>query len=601
MTPATATATASPLSPHAERPPRAAATLVVVREVVRDVVRDAPASSAAGGIEVLLSRRAERGDQFSGAWVFPGGVVDAGDRAAHRCCAGLDDAAASAQLGVPEGGLDYYVAAIRECFEESGLLYATDRAGATVRFEGLARLEAGAGSTPPAVAAWRAPLHRGERTLGALCAEFGLQLAADQLIYLSHWLTPPAHAKRFDTRFFLAVAPAGQTAAHDGTELVEQLWLRPADALARSVELKLVTPTEKTLETLARFSSVAALLAWARAPREVRLTLPRIAHGSRGLRPVVPDEPAYAEIGRLDPAGLGRASYELVPGVATRLSARVIRVTANNGSMMTGPGTNTYLVGGGAAGDACGSEWAVIDPGPDDAAHVEAILATAPGPIRWIFVTHTHKDHSPATLALQARTGARVHGRVAAHPQWQDLTFVPDQHLVGGERFTLPGPDGAASTLLALHTPGHASNHLCFLLEEEQLLFTGDHVMQASTVVINPPDGDMAAYVGSLLALDRLELEWLAPGHGFLMDQPRAAMQAIVAHRLKREAKVVRAVRVLGPASAERLLAQVYADVPVRLHAMALRSLTAHLLKLRDEARVVEADGGWALNDDAPG
>ena len=329
--------------------------------------------------------------------------------------------------------------------------------------------------------------------------------------------------------------------------------------------------------------------------------MPRIAGGSRGLRPVVPDEPAYAELGRLDPAGLGSASYELVPGVATRLSPRVIRVTANNGSMMTGPGTNTYLVGGAAAGDASVSEWAVIDPGPDDAAHVEAILAAAPGPIRWIFVTHTHKDHSPATLALQARTGARVHGRIAAHPQWQDLTFAPDQHLVGGERFTLPGPDGAASTLQALHTPGHASNHLCFLLEEEKLLFTGDHVMQASTVVINPPDGDMAAYVGALQQLVALDLEWLAPGHGFLMDRPRAAMLAIVAHRLKREAKVMSAVRELGPASAEVLLAQVYADVPARLHAMALRSLTAHLLKLRDEARVVEADGVWAPSETAPG
>ena len=254
MTPSTDTTLTS--RPHAERPPRAAATLVVVR--------DALAGSAGTGIEVLLSRRAERGDHFSGAWVFPGGVVDAGDRAAHSCCTGLDDAAASARLGVPEGGLDYYVAALRECFEESGLLYATNRDGATVRFEGSAQLDSQA---QPCVAAWRGPLHRGERTLGALCAEFSLQLAADQLIYLSHWLTPPAHQKRFDTRFFLAVAPAGQTSAHDGTELVEQLWLRPADALVRAVELKLVTPTEKTLELLARFDRVATLLAWARAPR----------------------------------------------------------------------------------------------------------------------------------------------------------------------------------------------------------------------------------------------------------------------------------------------------------------------------------------------
>jgi len=439
------------------------------------------------------------------------------------------------------------------------------------------------------LAAWRGPLHRGERTVGELCQTFGLSLALDRLVYLSHWLTPPARAKRFDTRFFIAEAPPSQTAAFDGTEMVEQLWLRPADALARAHELKLMTPTQKTLETIDRFASVAALLEWARSPREVGLIMPRVGSGSRGMRPVIPEEPAYAELGRLDPQGLGTASYELQPRVAVRLSPRLIRVTANNGSMMTGPGTNTYLVGGGAT-----NEWAVIDPGPPDDAHVAAILAAAPGAIRWIFVTHTHKDHSPATVALKAHTGAQVFGRIADHPQWQDLSFVPDAHLRGGERFVLPGPDGEASTLRAVHTPGHASNHLCYLLEEEKLLFTGDHVMQASTVVINPPDGDMAAYIASLRELCERDLEWLAPGHGFLMAQPRRAMEAIVAHRLKREAKVLAAVRVLGPASAEMLLATVYAEVPERLHAMALRSLTAHLFKLRDEAAAVESDGLWA-------
>ena len=569
-----ATDAVSPPSPAETRPPRAAATLVVVRDV------DTAAGAAPHGIEVLLSRRAERGDHNSGAWVFPGGIVDPGDHLAQGLCEHLDDAAASARLGLPEGGLAYYAAAVRECFEESGLLYATDRTGA------MLRLDDAAGAP---LAALRGLLHRGERTLGQMCAAFGLQLALDRLVYLSHWLTPPARAKRFDTRFFIAAVPPAQVAAHDGTELVEQRWLRPSDALARSHELKLLTPTQKTLETLARFDTVAALLAWASGPREVSLILPRVATGSGGMRPVIPDEPAYDELGRLDPAGLGTASYELVPGMAVRLSPRLIRVTANNGSMMTGPGTNTYLVGGGAA-----NEWAVIDPGPPDDAHVDAILAAAPGPIRWIFVTHTHKDHSPATVALQARTGAQVHGRIADHPQWQDLSFAPDNHLQGGERFTLPGPDGEASTLLAVHTPGHASNHLCYLLEEEKLLFTGDHVMQASTVVINPPDGDMAAYMASLRALCERDLDWLAPGHGFLMARPQRAMQAIIAHRLKREAKVLAAVRKLGPAGAEALLASVYADVPQRLHAMALRSLTAHLFKLRDEATVIEADGLWS-------
>ena len=564
-----ATDAVSPPTPSPDaRPPRASATLVVVR--------DAPE-----GIEVLLSRRAERGDHNSGAWVFPGGIVDPGDRLAHECCAGIDEAAANARLGLADGALGYYVAAVRECFEESGLLYAVDSSGALVALDGDAAA---------ALLAWRGPLHRGERTVPELCREFGLTLALDRLVYLSHWLTPLGRAKRFDTRFFIAELPAAQTAEFDGTEMVEQLWLRPADALARAVELKLMTPTQTTLALIGRFDAVAALLAWARAPREIGLIMPRVGVGSQGMRPVLPDEPAWAEIGRLDPAGHGTSCYDIQVGTPVRLSPRLIRVTANNGSMMTGPGTNTYLIGGGAR-----NEWAVIDPGPLDAAHVEAIINAAPGPIRWIFATHTHNDHSPACAPLKARSGALVHGRIATHPQWQDAGFAPDVLLQGGERFELPAPDGTTTTLHAIRTPGHASNHVCYLLEEEKLLFTGDHVMQQSTVVINPPDGDMAAYIASLRELSERDLDWLAPGHGFLMAKPRQAMEGIVAHRLKREAKVIAAMRALGPADADALLARVYDDVQPRLLPMAMRSLTAHLHKLRDDGAAGEREGRWAL------
>ena len=553
-------------APAAERAPRLSATLVVVRD-------------AATGVEVLLLRRAERGDQNSGAWVFPGGLVDAADREAHAWCRGLDDAQASARLGLAEGGLDFYVAAVRECFEEAGLLLACDAEGRALPGDAAATTRLGA---------WRGPLHRGERTVSELCREAGLRLGADQLHYISHWLTPLGRPKRFDTRFFVAAAPAGQTAAHDAAEVVEHRWLRPADALAQGPALKMMMATQKTLEAIARFDSLQALLAWARSPREVALLMAHVGAGSKGLRPVAPDEPAWAEMRRLDPQGRDTASYEIRPGEAVRLSSRVIRVTARNGSVMTGPGTNSYLVGGGER-----NEWAVIDPGPLDAAHVEALLAAAPGRVRWIFATHTHLDHSPATALLQARTGAAVHGRLPAHPEWQDASFAPQVPLQGGERFTLDG-----ATLRVIHTPGHASNHLCYLLEEEKTLFTGDHVMQASTVVINPPDGDMAAYVASLRELLREDLEWLAPGHGFLMAQPRRAIEWIIAHRAKREAKVVDALRDLGPASVEALLAQVYDDVPERLHAMATRSLKAHLFKLRDEGAAHEMGQEWALGSD---
>jgi len=258
---------------------------------------------------------------------------------------------------------------------------------------------------------------------------------------------------------------------------------------------------------------------------------------------------------------------------------------------MTGPGTNCYLIGGGER-----NEWAALDPGPLSDAHVQAIVDAAPGPIRWIFVTHTHKDHSPAAQALKARTGAALHGMAALHAEWQDTDFQPDVPLSGGEVFHLPGPD-TGSTLRVIHTPGHAGNHLCYLLDEERLLFTGDHVMQGSTVVINPPDGDMGAYLRSLRELMQLELEWLAPGHGFLMPQPRQAMQQIVDHRLKREAKVLKAFASGGAMAVDELLASVYDDVPPKLHAMARRSLQAHLLKLRDDGRIAEEPAGhWALN-----
>ena len=539
------------------RPPRPAATLVVVRDAV----------TGPAGLEVLLLRRAERGDHNSGAWVFPGGLVDAGDRAAAAGCIGPTDEEANARLGVTDGARDYFVCAIRECFEECGLLFADG----PLPDDDTARL-------------WRRQVHRGERPWAGLCADAGWTLRLDQLAYLSHWLTPLGRAKRFDTRFFVAVAPAGQTPAHDEHETVEHAWLRPAEALARGTSFKLMTPTRVTLELLAGFDSAGAVMAWARAPREVALVMPRVGQGPDGERPVMPEEPAWAEIGRLDPLGHGHVSYVLTPGVPVRLSERVIRVTAANGNLMTGPGTNTYLVGGGET-----NRWTVIDPGPADDAHVRAVLAAAPGPIEAIVLTHSHKDHSPASRALSAATGAPVWGRWPTHPQGQDAELSLARELQHGERLAC-APE---AHLRVLHTPGHASNHLCFLLEEERLLFTGDHVMQSSTVVINPPDGDMAAYLASLRSLLREDLEWLAPGHGFLMAHPGRVIEALVAHRLRREALVLEAVQALGPAPVARLRERVYVDTPTALHAMAERSLLAHLLKLQAEGRVGPSAAGW--------
>ena len=272
--------------------------------------------------------------------------------------------------------------------------------------------------------------------------------------------------------------------------------------------------------------------------------------------------------------------------VAIRLTARVWRVTAGNAGPMTGPGTNSYLVGAGA-------HWAVIDPGPANAQHIEALAAAAPGQIRHVLVTHTHPDHSPGATLLKSATGAPLLGRTTRHPQWQDATFAPDRELSHDDRVTVaPGV-----TLRVIHTPGHASNHLCYLLQEENILFTGDHIIQGSTVVINPPDGDMAAYIHSLESLLREPLDSLAPGHGTLISNPQAAIQSLIQHRLRREAKVLSVLPPQTPADLPTLVRRAYNDVPDQLHPLAERSLLAHLLKLEAEGRARRVVDSWAAPD----
>jgi len=523
------------------------------------------------GLEVLMLRRAERdGDIRSGAVVFPGGVLDARDRDAHGHVLGPSDEEASARLGVDAGGLDYYVAALRESFEEVGLLLAAPALP-------LARLAT--------LLPWRARLQSGSASMAEFCRAEQLRLDAGALTAYSHWLTPPGVAQRFDTRFFAALAPAGQEAVADRGEAVELMWLTPRAALEPARELRLLPVTRRTLQDLSRFGRADDAYGEARQRRDIPLVMPRRVASPRGtLRVVMPDELAYAEVARLDPEGRGDITADLAPGRPVRLGANIVRVTAPNAGPMTGPGTNSYLVGDGRT-------WTAIDPGPAMPEHVQALLdAAAPGRIARILVTHTHRDHSPAARLLAEATGAPVYGRRTAHPEWQDESFQPERELADGERLELaPGV-----TLRVLHTPGHASNHLCYLLEEEKLLFTGDHVMQGSTVVINPPDGDMAAYLRALEALLAVDLEWFAPGHGFLVARPHDVLRALIAHRLRREAKVADALRAAGTASIDQMLPIVYDDAPEALYPVARRSLLAHLHKLAAEGRVEEQSGRWA-------
>ena len=272
---------------------------------------------------------------------------------------------------------------------------------------------------------------------------------------------------------------------------------------------------------------------------------------------------------------------EVKPGVLTRIHPQVARLTAPNPGVMTGPGTNAYVVGT--------EDLAVIDPGPAIDSHIQGLIAAVGDRLKWILCTHTHRDHSPAANALKAATGARIAGRSCAQDGRQDEDFAPDRVLADGDTVEFGG-----IVLRAVQTPGHASNHVCYFFEAEKLLFTGDHIMQGSTVVISPPDGDMQAYLASLEKLLGMDIASIAPGHGHVIEKPHDEVRKLIAHRLKREAKVAAALGQKKPASLDDLVPLAYDDVSERLYPVAKRSLHAHLIKLEREGRAMETAVGWA-------
>jgi glyoxylase-like metal-dependent hydrolase (beta-lactamase superfamily II) len=277
----------------------------------------------------------------------------------------------------------------------------------------------------------------------------------------------------------------------------------------------------------------------------------------------------------------------MVPGVVSQVGPGVRRLVAPNPGVMTGPGTNTYLIGEG--------EIAVIDPGPDDPNHLDAILESGRDRIRWVLVTHTHVDHSPLAAALTARTGALTLGFGPAPElpspglDGHDRAFRPDRLLADEDRL-----EAKEFRLVAVHTPGHAANHLCFELDGQGLLFSGDHVMQGSTVVIAPPDGDMAEYLESLDKVRGRRPRRIAPGHGAIIDDAAAVLDGYLAHRRAREEAIAHALGGSGPdgLSVEALVAAVYTDVPTLLHPIARYSVWAHLRKLAAEGRATSPDVG---------
>ncbi len=400
-------------------------------------------------------KRADRGDQTSSAWVFPGGLIEASDADCHDLCAGIGDAAASATLGVDQGGLDFYVAAIRECFEEAGLLFAVAPDGEVPV----------AGELGAQLAACRAALHQGQRKLTDVCAEFGLRLAADQLHYIGHWVTPLGLPKRFNTRFFLAVAPPGQVSMHDAIETLEHVWLPAAAALAPEDTRKMLRVTRSIIELVGEFRDMAALLNWAASPRQVERVMQRRAMNSAGPVSVMPHEPAFDEIGRLDPEGQGTTWCELRAHVPVRLSPHLLRIHWHN----EGNG-NTYLIGDEADG------WVVVDPGPRLASHLDSIVSATAGNIQSILLTDGTVAEGASVLA--ERTGAPV------------------------MKATLPGRVLVSSNKLTVEIVAAPDNpqRVCYLLVDEKTLLTGSTPTDAARQLL-PPHA----------------VEWLAPGQGFLI------------------------------------------------------------------------------------
>jgi glyoxylase-like metal-dependent hydrolase (beta-lactamase superfamily II)/8-oxo-dGTP pyrophosphatase MutT (NUDIX family) len=546
----------TPRTPAALRP---AATVLLLR--------DSPQ-----GIEVLMTRRSMTASFAPGAYVFPGGGIDAADALAHS--------QSTRRATQSDVHLTQAIAAIRESFEELGVLLARRPDGSHLGTVEIAALDR------------KAPFP-------TVCASNGLTLDGAEVFVLAHWITDRDLPRRFDVPFLVARMPEGQEPVADESEQFEPVWVRPADALARHAAggFFIIFPTIRTLERLQTYPSVQALLdACAVNDEPLFTSCPRagMVHGHESRH--MEHEAPFGELALVCPDG--QIVHELAwqTDRSVPLLKNVVRLTAPNPGFMTGPGTNSYLVGDPVSGHIA------IDPGPADVQHLERLLRAAGGDIRAIVCTHSHPDHSPGAAHLQAlciaagREKPPILGLPSAPTSRENSRFTPERPLADGERLVLHGQEGATHTLQVVHTPGHAANHLCLLLEEDGLLFSGDHILNGSTTVIDPPDGHMGDYLDSLDKLSRLceahGVEFILPAHGYvlgdLMQTPenpsapahggaQAAIAHLKAHRLAREAKVAQAMQAMPEGTPDDWVKLAYNDVPERLWPVAKRSMQAHV------------------------
>jgi len=531
--------------------PRPAATILLLRD-------------GDDGLQVLMTRRSSTASFAPGAFVFPGGTLDEAD--------GGERARQSARARADQDDLHrrYAAAALREAFEELGVLLAWERDRSALVAPAVAR------------SLDRSPAADFYGQLGAA----GLELALDRTGWLSHWTTDRDLPRRFDVRFFVAPMPADQQADADEEEQFEPVWVHPAQALARHEEgrFSLIFPTIRTLRQLRRFGRTEEVLDACMTQQRVFTSCPRGGHVKGIDTRFTEDEHPFGELELVAPDGQMVHSLDWQHTTPVPLRRNLSRLTAPNPGMMTGPGTNTYIVG--EAGD-----YLVIDPGPALPEHIERLAAAVGSGLRMIVCTHSHADHSPGAPLLRDAVGRDLPilglpSGPGARPQ---SYFVPDRALQDGERLRV-----GDSTLRVVYTPGHAANHLCLVLEEDRLLFSGDHVLNGSTTVVDPPDGDMHAYLASLSRLAAEPVDYILPAHGHVLGPAKAAIEKLIAHRLAREAKVAAALARVGRGTLDDLVPVAYEDVAVALHPVAKRSLLAHLQKLAVDGRARHDEPYWS-------
>lgn len=476
------------------------------------IVRDSP-----HGPEVLLTLRPRAMRFMGGATVFPGGAVAAADRDpswGEHSSLSPEKAGEAVELDDGHAALGAYVCALREALEEVGFP---------------------PGSGPDAVPRTAADDARGflESVQRA-----GVTLRTEEMVAAGRWVTPVGSPVRFDARFFVISAPEGWEPSPDPDEVEALTWTTPARALTELAAgaVIMAPPTVEMLQRLDGYGNTSELLAGV---------------STRGVR------------------GAGNV-------LSVRVSPLVHLVLAPNAGLMTGPGTNTYIVGMPGRGGTL-----VIDPAVDDEEYLDAIREVA-GDVGAILVTHRHLDHTGGIAALADLYEAPVRAWGPAPAGGRDPVPLADGEIVSG----------GGVQLETIHSPGHSSDHVCFFYSEAASLFAGDNVLGEGTAVIAPPDGDMSRFMDTLHRLQSLRIDRIFPGHFKPLDGGTEVIAALIAHRLAREERILEAVAG-GAASLDEIVARVYADTPRQLHPVARSSALAHLMKARDDGKVHCEGENW--------